>query len=88
MFANTLRFMTSRHHVSNSGSMHENLFYLCRRQNRTNFSLVLKDSDTESENGDPAFGMRWPENRQFKRCIVCRYIIKTQIRLLLKSDCS
>ena len=32
----------------------------------------------ESENQfvDPAFCIVWPENRQFKSCIIYRYIIK------------
>ena len=51
MFAITLRFMTSRHHVSISGSMLENLLYVTSPQKQeTDFSLVLKDNDTDSEN--------------------------------------
>ena len=45
-------------------------------------SLVLKDSDIESEKNqfvDLAFCIRWPENRQFKRGIIERYIIKQML---------
>ena len=45
----------------------------------TDVSLVLKDSDTESEKPqllDPAFCIRQPENRLFKTFIIYRYIIK------------
>ena len=40
------------------------------------FSHALKDSDTESENISPAFCIRWPENIQFKSCIIYRYIVR------------
>ena len=51
MFAITLRFLTSHHHVSISGSILENLLYVTSPQKQeTQVSLVLKDSDTESEN--------------------------------------
>ena len=43
--------MTSCHNVSISGSMLENLLYVTSPQKQeTGFSLVLKDSDKESEN--------------------------------------
>ena len=49
-FAITLRFLMSRHHVSVSGSMLENLLYVTSPQKQeTDVSLVSKDSDTESE---------------------------------------
>ena len=50
-FPITLRFMTPRHHVSIYGSMLQYLLYATSPQKQeTDFSLVLKDSDTESEN--------------------------------------
>ena len=46
-----LRYVSSYHHVSISGFMLENLPYVMSRQKQeTNFSLVLKNSVTESEN--------------------------------------
>ena len=48
-FVITLRFMTSRH-VSIPGYMLENLLYVTSSQKQeTDLSLVLKDSDTDSE---------------------------------------
>ena len=40
-------------------------------------SLVLKDSDTDSENVsfDRAFCIRWPENMQFKGFIIDTFIV-------------
>ena len=53
-------------------------------------SLILKDSDTDSENHSlliplsvSAFCIRGPENRQFKRCIIYRYIINSSIISLI-----
>ena len=47
----TLRFLMSRHHVSVSGSMLCNFFYVTSPQKQvTDVSLVLKDSDMDSEN--------------------------------------
>ena len=40
------------------------LLYVTSPQKQVDVSLVLKDSDTEFV--DPAFCIRWPENRPFK----------------------
>ena len=43
------------------------------------------DSDTESEKSqsvDLAFCIRWPENRQFKICIIYRYTIIVIISII------
>ena len=53
----------------------------------TDVSLVLKDSDMESENLSSlirisVFKFRWPENRPFKSCIIYRYIYCTNIKSL------
>ena len=51
MFAIKLCFLTSRHHVFRLWFHAWNLLYVTLPQKQvTNFSLVLKDSDTESEN--------------------------------------
>ena len=49
-------------------------------------SLALNDSDTYSENVifDTAFCIGWPENVQFKRCIIKRYIINSICTACLK----
>ena len=50
-FAITLRFLKSRHHVFRLWFHAWNLLYVTSPQNQvTDVSLVLKDSDTESEN--------------------------------------
>ena len=50
MFAITLRFLTSRHHVFRLWFHALNLLYVTSPQKQvTNVSLVLKDSDMESE---------------------------------------
>ena len=52
----------------------------------TAFSLVLKDGDMESKTSfvDSAFCIRYPENRQFKSCIISRYIINTCIHVCFR----
>ena len=60
-----------------------NLLYVVSRQKQvTDVSLVLKDSDMESEN--PSSLIRLSENRQLKSCIIYRYIIKKK----LSADCT
>ena len=41
-------------------------------------SLVLRDTviQIQKHQFDIAFCIRWPENMQFKRCIIDRYMIK------------
>ena len=86
MLAITLSFLTSHHHVFISSSMLENLLYVILPQKQEkDVSLVLKDSDRESENlsfVDLTFCTRWPENREFKSCIIYRFIIYYNPRLL------
>ena len=51
--------------------------------NDTDVSLVLKDSDIQIQKTPvhwSGFCIRWPENRQFKRCIIYRYIINKDIQ--------
>ena len=51
MFAIALRFLTSRHHVFRLWFHAWKLFYVASQQNQeTDVSLILKDSDMESEN--------------------------------------
>ena len=61
-----------------SGSMLEILLYvtycMLPQKQVTDVSLVLKDSDMESENLSSL--IRLSENRQLKSCIIYRYIIK------------
>ena len=63
-FAITLRFLTSLQHVFRLWFRACNLLFGTSPQKQvTDVSLVLKDSDMDSEN--LSFCIRWPENRQF-----------------------
>ena len=46
-------------------------------------SLVLRDSDTDSEN---VSWIRWPENMLFKGCVIDRHIIKCCSKLIKGTD--
>ena len=63
-FAIMLRFLTSRQYVFRLWFHACNLLYVTSPQKQvTDVSLVLKDSDMDSENLSSM--IRWPENRQF-----------------------
>ena len=70
--------MTLRHHVFRLWFHAWNLLYVTSLQKQvTDISLVLKDSDMDSENLSSLIQLsvlRWPENRQFLSRIIYRYI--------------
>ena len=81
-FAITLRFLTSRHHVFRLWFHAWSLLYVTSPQKQvTDVSLVLKDSDTESENLSSLIWHSVSDGQkiEFKHCILYRYIIKISI---------
>ena len=83
MFAITFRFLTLHHHVFHLWFHAWNLLYVRSRQKQlTNVSLVLNDSDTESENLTLLIRLSASDNQKtesLKVVSLYRYIIKYDI---------
>ena len=78
-----LSYLTIRHHVFCLWFHALNLLYVTSLQKQvTDVSLVLKDSDTESENLSSLIRLSVSDGQktEFKRCIIYRYIIKLLTR--------